>query len=83
MARRSDSPGADTITSPAVRSAADSADVGEQRLAWWRLRTWRKDLDALTRLRDGLQALDLAAEPETIAAADRGAGSARPGEATG
>ena len=34
-------------------------------LPWWRLRTWRKDLDALTRLRDGLRELDLAeaAEP--------------------
>lgn len=25
---------------------------------WWRLRTWRKDLDALTRLREGLRALE-------------------------
>jgi NAD(P)H-flavin reductase/hemoglobin-like flavoprotein len=26
--------------------------------AWWRLRTWRKDVEALTRLRDGLRAME-------------------------
>jgi NAD(P)H-flavin reductase/hemoglobin-like flavoprotein len=76
MARRSDSP-ADTM-SPQARRAAPAAAGGDQRLAWWRLRTWRKDLDALTRLRDGLQALDLAAESGTAAATD-----GRPGEPAG
>jgi NAD(P)H-flavin reductase/hemoglobin-like flavoprotein len=27
--------------------------------SWWRLRTWRKDVEALTRLRDGLRAMEL------------------------
>ena len=58
MARRADSKSASTTLR--VDSAA-SAEAGSQRrsLPWWRLRTWRKDLDALARLRDGLQALDL------------------------
>ena len=34
-------------------------------MPWWRVRTWRKDLDALTRLRDGLLALDQEAEGGT------------------
>jgi len=33
-------------------------------MPWWRMRTWRKDLDALTRLRDGLLSLDQEADGE-------------------
>jgi NAD(P)H-flavin reductase len=57
----------------------DSAEAVHQRksLPWWRLRTWRKDLDALTRLRDGLQALDLD-ESETSGEAAPSAGTDAP-----
>nr|MDQ2876759.1 hypothetical protein [Actinomycetota bacterium] len=41
-------------------------------LAWWRLRPWKKDLELLARLRDGLRAL-----PDEPAAAD--AAGERPG----
>lgn len=38
-----------------------TSTLDHRTLPWWRLRTWRKDIDALTRLRDGLRAMD--AEP--------------------
>ncbi len=65
MSGRTDSGSAGTTLSAGDPEAAQA--VHQRRsLPWWRLRTWRKDLDALTRLRDGLQALDLD-EPEPSA----------------
>jgi NAD(P)H-flavin reductase/hemoglobin-like flavoprotein len=58
MARRPDSAAASTL-SPPDGSLAGQAAADRRTLPWWRLRTWRKDLDALTRLRDGLQAMEL------------------------
>jgi NAD(P)H-flavin reductase/hemoglobin-like flavoprotein len=55
---------------PGRAEAASAIERSAQRrsLPWWRLRTWRKDLDALTRLRDGLREMELDspadAEPE-------------------
>ena len=62
MARRPDPapararPPADDGT--ADQRAADHLTAERRATPWWRLRTWRKDLDALTRLREGLRALD-------------------------
>jgi NAD(P)H-flavin reductase/hemoglobin-like flavoprotein len=72
MAVRPDSPVTDTITQPGDPADPDAIIGGERRsLAWWRLRSWKKDLDLLTRLRDGLKALpddpDEAGEPESPA----------------
>ncbi|MGO8957329.1 MAG: globin domain-containing protein [Streptosporangiaceae bacterium] len=58
MPRQSDAPASATITPTAAGRKLGSSGLPEQRLPWWRLRSWRKDLDALTRLRDGLQALE-------------------------
>ena len=33
-------------------------------MPWWRVRSWGKDLDTLTRLHRGLQALDAEADAE-------------------
>ena len=45
---------------PGESADAAAADPDKRRsLPWWRLRTWRRDLDTLARLRDGLQALEL------------------------
>ncbi len=54
-------------------------------MPWWRMRTWRKDLDALTRLRDGLLALDQDSDDEPAQATTLAApvlAEAPPGEAT-
>jgi NAD(P)H-flavin reductase/hemoglobin-like flavoprotein len=73
MPRRTDSGPAGTTLSAAGSEAAQ-ADHQRRSLPWWRLRTWRKDLDALTRLRDGLQALDFdEPEPEPSAQAEASA----------
>jgi NAD(P)H-flavin reductase/hemoglobin-like flavoprotein len=58
MARRPDSAPGSTLAGPDA-SLSQQAAAERRSLPWWRLRTWRKDLDALTRLRDGLQAMDL------------------------
>ncbi len=50
----SGSPASGTVAASALERAAE-----RRALPWWRLRTWRKDLDALTRLRDGLRDMDL------------------------
>jgi NAD(P)H-flavin reductase/hemoglobin-like flavoprotein len=57
MSRRSDSAQSSTLSAP-DGSLASQAASDRRTLPWWRLRTWRKDLDALTRLRDGLQDMD-------------------------
>jgi len=80
MLRRTDSrPAGTTLSAEDTELTAagkESAEAVHQRrsLPWWRLRTWRKDLDALTRLRDGLQALDLD-EPERSGEAEPSAGT--------
>ena len=35
---------------------------------WWRVRSWRRDLDTLTRLHKGLRAMDADAEQEFLSA---------------
>ncbi len=57
MSRRPDSAQASTLPDR-DGSLAGQAAAERRSLPWWRLRTWRKDLDALTRLRDGLQAME-------------------------
>jgi NAD(P)H-flavin reductase/hemoglobin-like flavoprotein len=52
---------------PAGRSSAIERAAERRSLPWWRLRTWRKDLDALTRLRDGLREMELAQGAESAA----------------
>jgi len=53
---------------PAGRAPSAIERAAERRaLPWWRLRTWRKDLDALTRLRDGLREMELAQGAESAA----------------
>ncbi len=66
------------------RVALDGA-IPEQKLAWWRLRSWRKDLDVLTRLRDGLQGLenDEPADGANRSGADAKASSGRAADAAG
>jgi NAD(P)H-flavin reductase/hemoglobin-like flavoprotein len=58
VARRPESTAGSTLAGPET-SLSQQAAAERRSLPWWRLRTWRKDLDALTRLRDGLQAMDL------------------------
>ena len=86
MARRPDSAHASTLPA-SDRSLASQAASDRRALPWWRLRTWRKDLDALTRLRDGLQdmAFDDPAEPAGAVDADTqpapvAVGGTRPGD---
>src|ERR1700689_847465 len=57
MASRPHSPASATVTRPdpggqLVREAGD-----DRASPWWRMRSWRKDLDVLARLRDGLRAI--------------------------
>lgn len=54
--------------------AAPVVEAGERKsLPWWRLRTWRKDFEALVMLRNGLRALD-ASEDEDGPDAPQAAG---------
>ena len=74
MPRQSEAPADATLTSAADGRRAKSG-APEPRLSWWRLRSWRRDLDALTRLREGLQTLDdseAAATTQVPAADDQG-----------
>src|SRR5882724_6857002 len=54
MARRPDSTATGTIAPP---DGSDAPKPHHGKLAWWRLRSWRKDVDVLARVRDGLQNL--------------------------
>jgi hypothetical protein len=56
---RPEPPAAEADPSAEAGAVPDAVIEGGQRrsLAWWRLRTWKKDLDLLARLRDGLRAL--------------------------
>jgi NAD(P)H-flavin reductase len=56
MALRSQSPTA-AVTKPEPAGERAGGISGEKPLPWWRTRSWRKDLDLLVRLRDGLRAL--------------------------
>jgi NAD(P)H-flavin reductase/hemoglobin-like flavoprotein len=58
VSRRSDSAQASTLPARDGNLTGEPGS-GRRTLPWWRLRTWRKDLDALTRLRDGLRAMEL------------------------
>jgi NAD(P)H-flavin reductase/hemoglobin-like flavoprotein len=83
MSRRPDSAHASTLHAP-EGSLASLAATERRSLPWWRLRTWRKDLEALTRLRDGLQAMDFDDTADSAGAvdADTGPVSAVPALAT-
>jgi NAD(P)H-flavin reductase len=76
MARRSDAHAPSGYDVPSAGGPIERA-AERRTLPWWRLRTWRKDLDALTRLRDGLRAM----EPES-AEDDDGEGATRQPAAT-
>ncbi len=56
---RPEPPAAEADPSAEAGAVPDAVIEGGQRrsLAWWRLRSWKKDLDLLARLRDGLRAL--------------------------
>jgi NAD(P)H-flavin reductase/hemoglobin-like flavoprotein len=70
MALRAQSPAATTVTTSDRPAELAESTPGDKPLAWWRIRTWRKDLDLLARLRDGLRALpDDPVETEGEAAA--------------
>ena len=73
MARRPDSTATATIAPPVSREATRPH---RSQLAWWRLRSWRKDVDVLARVRNGLQNLaDSAADDDAP-----GTGPAPPGD---
>src|SRR5271156_274207 len=48
-------------------TATEAEQSRHRGLAWWRLRSWSKDLDTLTRLHKGLRAMDADAEQELLA----------------
>ena len=62
---RPESPAPEALPRPEAAAVPDAVIDGGQRrsLAWWRLRSWKKDLELLARLRDGLRALP--DDPET------------------
>ncbi len=77
VAREVDHSSVSTLSAPGG-SLADKAAAERRAQPWWRLRTWRKDLDALTKLRDGLRAMEIvetddAALPEAPARSASGA----------
>jgi NAD(P)H-flavin reductase/hemoglobin-like flavoprotein len=76
VARRPDSSTTGTLAAPDDSLSAQAA-AERRALPWWRLRTWRKDLDALTRLRDGLQALELD-DPDATPDTGNGTGPTAP-----
>ena len=57
MAPRAKSPAPATVTRPDPCAQRVTGTSEGRPAAWWRMRSWRKDLDVLARLRDGLQAL--------------------------
>ena len=57
MAPRAKSPAPATVTRPDPCAQRVTGTSEGRPAAWWRMRSWRRDLDVLARLRDGLQAL--------------------------
>jgi NAD(P)H-flavin reductase/hemoglobin-like flavoprotein len=57
MATRPQSPASSTVTRPDSCGQLVTDAPGGRPSAWWRMRSWRKDLDVLARLRDGLRAM--------------------------
>jgi len=57
VARQRDPAGVSAGLAPADGRVTDRHSAGRP-ASWWRLRTWRKDVEALTRLRDGLRAME-------------------------
>ena len=57
MAPRPQSPASATVTRPDPCAQEVTGASGGGSSAWWRMRSWRKDLEVLARLRDGLQAI--------------------------
>ncbi|HTA07432.1 MAG TPA: globin domain-containing protein, partial [Streptosporangiaceae bacterium] len=81
MSRRPDAAHASTL--PASDGSLASQAASDRRaLPWWRLRTWRKDLDALTRLRDGLQDMAVDDPAATAGAVDADTQPAAAGAST-
>ena len=81
MALRHQPPAASTITAPGGVSEPDGESPDQGPTAWWRLRTWRKDLDMLVRLRDGLRALpDSDPEASELVASEPEAGRLEAGQ---
>ena len=54
VSRSRDAEGPGILAAPTVEARAEQ----RKSLGWWRLRTWRKDFEALVMLRNGLQALE-------------------------
>jgi NAD(P)H-flavin reductase len=67
--RSADPDGAGMLAAPTTEAPA----AARKSLPWWRLRTWRKDFEALVLLRNGLQALDADDDESEVSA--RSAGS--------
>lgn len=67
MARRADSTATSTI---APRDGGDAPKPQHGQLAWWRLRSWRKDVDVLSRVRDGLRNLPDSADEDDAPASE-------------
>lgn len=80
MALRPDSPAVGTVSQPGSPDQPGEAGGG-RRLAWWRLRSWKTDLDLLTRLRDGLRALPDEVDDGQPGAAQRYRGGGHPAAA--
>src|ERR1700691_2189775 len=57
MASRPHSPASATVTRPDPGGQLVTEAGDDRPSPWWRMRSWRKDLDVLARLRDGLRAI--------------------------
>src|SRR6202451_1906237 len=57
MASRPHSPASATVNRPEPGGQLVTEAGDDRPSPWWRMRSWRKDLDVLARLRDGLRAI--------------------------
>jgi NAD(P)H-flavin reductase/hemoglobin-like flavoprotein len=86
---RPEPPAPEAFPRPEAAAVPDAVIDGGQRrsLAWWRLRSWKKDLDLLARLRDGLKALpdepDEPGSPDPMAEASEASEAGAAPEARG